>query len=406
MISLSLLRIQAGKALRFARQNGLRSFFRLLKRRLSEGRSLLGKIPVLQEYEFVIRRAIGAPIQSSDVELNTINWFIPAVGKGSGGHLNIFRFIKNLETHGFESRIIIVGSVMPPSADKAKAEIESWFFPLAANVYLGAQSAPAAYFSMATSWQTAYFVRDFQPTLQRCYFVQDFEPWFYSAGSESMLAEATYYFGFHGFTAGSWLAKRLNEDYGMVTCGLGFSFDRELYKPLARDDDGVRRVFFYARPPTARRAFELGLLVLREVCQALPEVEVVIAGWDVSSFNIPFPCRQAGLVELADLPQLYSQCDAALVLSCTNLSLLPLELMACGVPVISNRGAHTEWLLNEQNCVLADATIEDLAQKVVMTLCGEGGGEKLRQSALEFALSTSWTKEVETMANELKLLTA
>lgn len=404
MISLTLLRSQAGKVLQFTRQNGVSSFLRLLKRRLVEGRSLLGKIEILREYEFVIRQVIGAPIQRADVKRNTINWFIPAVGKGSGGHLNIFRFIKGLEAHGFENRIIIVGSVMPLSADKTKNEIESWFFPLAANVYLGADSAPAAYFSMATSWQTAYFVRDFQSTLQRCYFVQDFEPWFYSAGSESMLAEATYYFGFHGFTAGSWLAKRLHEDYGMVTCGLGFSFDRELYKPLARDNDGVRRVFFYARPPTARRAFELGLLVLREVCQALPEVEVVIAGWDVSSFNIPFPCRQAGLVELADLPQLYSQCDAALVLSCTNLSLLPLELMACGVPVISNRGPHTEWLLNEQNCVLADATIEDLAAKVVMTLRGELGGDKLRQSALDFTLSTSWEKEIEGMANELNLL--
>ena len=36
----------------------------------------------------------------------------------------------------------------------------------------------------------------------RFYLVQDFEPSFYAAGSEALMAEATYRFGFHGVTAG------------------------------------------------------------------------------------------------------------------------------------------------------------------------------------------------------------
>ena len=49
---------------------------------------------------------------------------------------------------------------------------------------------------------------------------------FYPAGSEALLAEATYRFGFHGITAGRWLADRLRRDYGMQADH--FDFGRDL----------------------------------------------------------------------------------------------------------------------------------------------------------------------------------
>lgn len=403
-MSFSLLRSKARKAWLFARQNGWGNLFRLLKRRFSDGRGLFGKIPVLQDYEFTVRREIGSPIQRSDVASNTINWFIPAVGKGSGGHLNIFRFMKGLEAYGFENRIVIVGGVLPLSADTAKAEIDNWFFPLAANVYLGAESAPAAFFSMATSWQTAYFVRNFQSTLKRCYFVQDFEPWFYPAGTDSLLAEETYRFGFFSFTAGSWLAGKLSTEYGVNTCALGFSFDRDLYRPMARANDGIKRVFFYARPPTARRAFELGMLVLRQLCQRHPGVKVVLAGWDVENYEIPFPCEHAGLVELENLAQVYSRCDVALVLSCSNLSLLPLELMACGVPVVSNRAPYTEWLLFDGNSLLAEPTVDALADALETIINEPEIAKKIRETGFSFSAATDWMREARTMSYQLNMM--
>ena len=39
----------------------------------------------------------------------TLNWIIPPFGKGSGGHLNIFRYIKYLEQLGYFNRIYIFG---------------------------------------------------------------------------------------------------------------------------------------------------------------------------------------------------------------------------------------------------------------------------------------------------------
>ncbi len=401
----SLIR-QARTAFRFGRQNG---FFALLKLVLGRLRNplngrVISKRTVVEYYGFVRKRPVGAPILPGSVPKNTINWFIPPFSFGSGGHLNIFRFVHHLETDGFECRIVIVGMPQPASAKQAHRQIGDWFFPLKGKVYLETDTLPSAHVTIATSWQTAYHVRNFMPTVHRCYFIQDYEPLFYAAGSEYAWAEATYRFGFFGITAGSWLRDKLAAEYGMITEAFGFSFDRDRYRPCPRRNPDVRQVFFYARPPTQRRAFEMGLLILDEVVRRLPDVKVVFAGWDLSDYAIPFEHANAGVVALDALPDLYSQCDAALVLSFTNLSLLPLELMACGIPVVSNRAKCTEWLLNDGNACLAEPTVESLADALCMLLESPKDRERLRTAGLETSALTDWKQEAGKVASMLQRL--
>ena len=112
------------------------------------------------KYEELIGSSFGKKITIDALDKKTINWFIPPVGKGSGGHLNIFRFIRNLEYLGYKNRIVIVGDPQPKSAEVAKKNIQSWFFPLKAEVHIyDGSEIPAAFFAMATEWRTAYFVK-------------------------------------------------------------------------------------------------------------------------------------------------------------------------------------------------------------------------------------------------------
>ncbi|WP_240434011.1 glycosyltransferase family 4 protein [Achromobacter sp. B7] len=355
-------------------------------------RQALGQSDILRQFSFVLETPVGKPFVNGDAAPNTVNWFIPAVGRGSGGHLNIFRFVRYLEQLGFECRLIITDA---PGQDPAAVErdIASWFFPLAARVYIGSDHAPPAHISLATAWHTAYDVRNFQSTLHKCYFVQDFEPWFFPSGSASTFAEETYRFGFTGITAGSWLADVLHRDYGMPTHAIGFSYDRDLYKPLPRSAPAQKRVFFYARPNTPRRSFELGILVLAEVVRRIPSTHVVLAGADLSEFKIPFAYENPGIVDIADLPELYCQCDVALVLSFSNLSLLPLELMACGVPVVSNRAPYTEWLLNDGNSRLERPTVPALSGAICDLLQNPQVAERQRAGGFQTSAATDWAEE-------------
>ncbi|MCO8312168.1 glycosyltransferase family 4 protein [Pseudomonas mandelii] len=362
--------------------------------------TLFKKTDVLGFYDFVLDRPYGSTFNGG-VNDKTINWFIPPYGRGSGGHLNIFRFVFLLERLGYECRIVIVGGQSKYDLVEAKSQISEWFFPLAAPVYDGTEGVPAAFYSVATSWQTAYYVKNFQTTKHKCYFVQDFEPYFYAVGSESAMAEATYSFGFSAITAGSWLAEKLADEYQAHTFPISFSYDRDLYRLMHRREPEIKRIFFYARPPTQRRAFELGLLTLNEVVKRLPYVKVVFAGWDVSNYEIPFDHLNAGTLDVAKLPDLYNQCDAALVLSFTNLSLLPLELMACGVPVVSNRSPCTEWLLNDDNSILTKATVEDLTNGICELLTNSALHASIKAEGIRVANLSSWEEEALKLSKAL-----
>ena len=48
----------------------------------------------------------------------------------------------------------------------------------------------------------------------------------------------------------------------------------------------------------------------------------------------PFPHRTLGVLEPAELAQAYNAATAGLVLSLTNPSLIPTEMLACGLPVV------------------------------------------------------------------------
>jgi O-antigen biosynthesis protein len=335
---------------------------------------------------------------------NTINWFVPSIGRGSGGHLNIFRFVRYLELDGFECRIVVFDDANLLSAKQVKKNINEWFFPIKADVvFHPQQDVPPAAISVATGWQTAYPVAAFRGSRHRCYFVQDYEPWFYSAGSEWVFAEETYRLGLTGITAGDWLAQKLRADFGMTTHAVGFSYDRELYRRVPKRDD-VPRVFFYARPPTPRRAFELGMMVLTALSERHPEIGVCLAGWDLSNYRIPFAALSAGLLSLAELPDLYSQCDAALVLSLTNASLLPLELMACGCVVVSNRGPNVEWLLNDDTAVLSDTRIDALVDALERAVFDTGLRSHIVENALMKVQGTDWKREADKMATIFRSL--
>lgn len=401
-MSLYIFIRRAKTALSYGKRFGFVALYKLIVQKTRDNTvSSFYKKDVLSFYDFVRQIPSTEKLNPADVSSKIINWVIPPYGRGSGGHLNIFRFISNLEQLGFTCYITIVGKSHIPSEEQAQNEINEWFLPLNAKVFLGIENSPPAFYTFATGWQTAYDVAACRSTVHRCYFVQDFEPWFYSAGSEYVFAEETYKLGLIGITAGDWLAKKLSTDYGMTTYPVGFSFDRALYKPIPKRDKKIQRVFFYARPPTSRRAFELGLLVLDEVVKRMPDVKVVFAGWDVSEFVIPFEHLNAGTLSLEALPDLYGQCDVALVLSFSNLSLLPLELMACGVPVVSNTGDHTQWLLNEENSILKKPTVLDLATGVCAVLQTPELADRLRINGIKTAENTDWMVEAQKMASIL-----
>jgi len=332
-----------------------------------------------------------------------INWLLPQVGRGSGGELNIFRAIHFLEKWGHENRIYVQGRSSASGAD-AQALARSFYFPVKASIERFEGEVADSDALVATHWTTAYAARTIGNTAGKFYFVQDLEHRFYAEGSLAEFAKETYRWGFHGITLGNWIADSLRREFGMQCSPFGFSFDRDIYSANGGShlQGEKKRVIFYARPQTEMRGFELGVLALSLVSRARPDIEFVLVGFPQRQIRIPFPAVFPGVLSPVELAALYRTAVVALVLSHTNVSLLPLELMACGCAVVSNVGPNVEWLLTDKTTQLAEPTPQSISDAILKLL----GDHELRarkvDAALAFAQGTDWASEINKI--ELALL--
>lgn len=358
-------------------------------------------ISPVEEFGFVVAEPFSTGSNAGvDAGRSTINWIIPDFFSGSGGHTTLFRIIRHLERSGFQCRVVVEEPSRFPDGAIAKRRLDVLFPGVRAQVVIGRHAMPPSWATVATSWSSAYILRDFGSTRHKCYLVQDFEPAFYPFGTKHVLAEQTYRFGFWGITAGAWLGEKLTRDYGMPTVSFGFGVDHDIY--CARSATSLApdpTVFCYARPSTDRRGFELCVLALAALSRCVPRLKVIFVGGSVKQYRIPFRHDDLGSVNAPGIANALRRSRAALIISLTNLSLMPLEAMACGTPVVSNSGPNVEWSLERgKTALLSDPTPEALASALQQVLADGTLRERLIIGGLKAAEGASWPKELSKVA--------
>lgn len=359
-----------------------------------------GKVDILGFYRQFLGAPHGDEAAIGSAPGNLLQWVIPDFGFGSGGHLSIFRYINLLAERGFSSHVV----VLPPhgwdSAAAVQRAIAEWYFPLRASIGLGPTGFRPALATFATGWQTAGWVAQHRASAAKLYFVQDFEPWFAPVSSDYYLMENTYRLGLKGITAGGFLAEKLARDYGMECEALSFGIE-PMYRPAPKRPSPNFNILFYSRHVTPRRLFELGLIALEQVCAEEPGAAVIFVGGDVGHVEIPFHHLNGGQQPQSALPDLYAQCDLALVLSGTNLSLMPLEIAACGCPVVMNDTPAGRWLLPEDAAFYAPTEPGALARAMLSAIRDPQARAARAARALELARNASWETEADRMARAI-----
>jgi glycosyltransferase involved in cell wall biosynthesis len=296
----------------------------------------------------------------------TVAWIMSPPGEGSGGHQNIFRFIRYLEGAGHTARVYLHDMEEAYTAAAVASRLSSSSY---AQVNAKVENLTAAGVAddvdviIATGWETAYpSYLDASPA-RRLYFVQDYEPYFYTIGTEAVLAENTYRFGFSAITAGAWLADKLSREFGMTTRSYQFGADRATYNLI--NEKPRKEIFFYARPGTPRRGFELGIMALDLFARERPDYTINLAGSDVHRYRIPFDYQNLKSLPVGALNELYNRCAAGLVLSLTNMSLMPLELIAAGVIPVVNDAPNNTMVSSNPYIEYAPPTPRALADRLI-----------------------------------------
>ena len=346
-----------------------------LRRLLQVPKPLPGSVPIrmlvrtedASEVDWSIPHpAVVNPLILSGEKL-TIAWIMSPPGESSGGHQNIFRFISYLEAAGHSIKVYLYSAHNPFTVANIKDTLKnSPSYPAYAGTMEAHTSAGVSAdvdVIFATGWETAYASFRDSSLARRFYFVQDYEPYFYPVGSASVLAENTYRFGFEAITAGGFLAAKLADEFGMKTSHYDFGANRDLYS--ITNFEARKEIFFYARPPTERRGFELGIIALALFAKERPEYTINLAGWDVREHQIPFPYVNLSELKIDQLNEIYNRCAAGLVISLTNMSLLPLELLSAGVIPVVNDGPNNRLVSDNPFIEYTPASPKALARRLI-----------------------------------------
>ena len=308
-------------------------------------------------------------------QFRSVTWFLPEFTHSFyGGIHTILRFADGfLRRHGVQSNFCIMGDISPSAVQR---EVSSAFPTLAQssfyviNHHKRANELPPTDVAICSLWTTAYANLEFNRTRRKLYFMQDDEALFYPASSTSALVEATYQFGFYGLCNTVSLLRRYQ-----ACGGKGDYFtpcvDRSVFFPDAptHTRESPFMVFCYGRPGHPRNCFELLSETMRLLKKRMQkEIVLVTAGadWDVRDYGLDGLVHNLGLLPYGATGALYRACHAGVVLMMTrHPSYLPLELMACGSLVITNKNPDTSWLLQDgSNCLLADLSASSVAERV------------------------------------------
>jgi len=322
---------------------------------------------------------------------------IPSFSRGSGGHSLLFQIFSRLERRGHVCSVWVqdysdhLQNVWPAVL---RHDINKYFAPIASPVYNGFAEWHGADVVLASGWQTVHPALLLDRSFARVYLVNDHESEFYATSAESALAADTYRHGLHCVAGSSWLRDLLVERYGASAEAFEYGVDHDVYRPrpIERRTDTIA---YYARPETPRRAVPIGLLALEELYRRRPDLRIVLFGSD-GPIRTSFPYVHLGVLDPEPLSWLYSEATAALCLSLTNASLIPKEMMACGLPCVDLAGGSAESSFGRHGPVeLAELNPLAIAD-ALDRLLGDGDLWKLRSAAgLDFASLHTWDRAAE-----------
>jgi O-antigen biosynthesis protein len=324
----------------------------------------------------------------------TLAWVVPPWRVGSGGHTTIFRLIGQLEQRGHRSAIFVFDPYGwdPRPADELRREIRERFVAIDAQVFRGLDDWIGADVGIATSWWTAWALRDLPGCREKAYLVQDDEPQFYATSAERIWAEETYRMGYRGIAYTPWMAAVLERDYGMEARWFECGTDLGTY----RFGDAPREpglVAVYARRETHRRAVELALAGVATLFERRPGVRVVLYG-STAELRSPVPATNLGVRPPEELAELYRRASAGVVFSLTTHSLVAQEMMASGLPLVELNGENVTSALGPsgEHALLVDPRPDAIADALDRALDHNDDIAAMTRRARAFVEGLTWER--------------
>jgi glycosyltransferase involved in cell wall biosynthesis len=139
-------------------------------------------------------------------------------------------------------------------------------------------------------------------------------------------------------------------------------------------------------------------MALAELKRRRPDTRIVLFGTD-EVLHASFPYEHVSVLSPTQLSWLYSEATVGLCLSLTNFSLMPKEMLACGLPCVELAGVSAESIFGADGPLeLAPLDPTRIADALERLLVDRTEWERRSREGIEFVASHTWdraTDEVE-----------
>lgn len=327
---------------------------------------------------------------------SNIGIIVGSIVRYSGGHTSILRLGTGLSKNG---KTVTYISFKNQSLEKMQ-EAAKGNLPSVEGKFAKLQDVSLETYDIiiATSWQSVYYARRFEA--YKMYFVQDYEPYFFKLNERYLLAKKTYELGLHIVSLGKWNIEQIKR-LGSVnvkykTDYIDFPYEPSEYICYERNYDkyiGKKDISIavYSKED-GKRIPNMLQIILKKATKELQSMgislEIYFFGFDKKT-KIQIG-KNLGKLNRKEMIELYKKVDFGMVASMTNISLVPYEMLATGLPIIEFIEGSFASFFPSGAATLVDFNYKMLCDELVKCITVNNIVKNQIQLAQKYLETLSW----------------
>lgn len=324
-----------------------------------------------------------------------ITFIIPGMQAFSGGHTSILRLGSELVNRGYDvSYMSFFQQTLDEMKKNAEINLKGYkgeIIPTNLNNY-------SCDIIIATSWDSVYFTKNMNG--YKMYFVQDYEPYFHLYGELFLMAKKTYELGLHMVSLGEWNKYMIEKNCAPVSKVdyIQFPYEGKEYYDKGRnfDEYKLKEEFNFAvyLKDTGKRAPYLVQYLMRNIKEHFEEKGKKI---NIKYYGetTDFECEggeNLGKLNKEQLFKLYTESDFGVVASLTNISLVPYEMLATGLPIIELQEGTFSHFYPEGSAILTGFDSSKLIKELERCISDVNILKDMTRIAKDYLETLSWSK--------------
>lgn len=345
---------------------------------------------------------------------NSCVWFLPKlINIHAGGTATIFKIANELSIRNSCINYFIFQTNVTSSWKK---NIIKYYPNLKFEIITLSQGQksindiPYSDVAFCTFWTTAYSLVSYNKCKKKFYLLQDDERLFYPSGSESVLVEGSYTFGFYGITN----SHVIKSSYQAISNAATLKYMPGINSSLLKISDykpsnNPTKIVVYGRPSNSRNVFELLANVLSSIAIELGNrVKISIVGEDFSQkdYKLPPEINILGNVSNTDdIISLYSDADIGIsYISTPTISYQQLDILSAGRCLVSIKNGEIENIFNKDEVVFVSNYPEIMKEEIIDLINDK---ERIARTALNGRIAVrelDWDKTLSNICNFIETI--